>query len=74
MRLPKEQRPAALHAQGPRRSNGPVPVEHESVRLRQVEQQHKVSDAESNREEQTARQENFAREQRQVRPLASCRP
>jgi hypothetical protein len=74
MRLPKGQRPGALHAQGPgaRRSKGPVPVEHESVRLRQAEQQQKDSDAESNRAEQRARQERFALEQHQVSPLASC--
>jgi len=66
MRLPKAQQRGDLRAQGsgPRRS-GPVPVEHESVRLRHVEQQRKASDAESDQAERRARQEKFALEQRQ---------
>ena len=66
MRLPKAERQhGAPRAQGSRRLDGPAPVEHESVRLRYVEQQQNLSDAESSRAEQRARQEKFAMEQHQ---------
>lgn len=69
MRLPKEERQAALRAQASqgsgRRSSGPVPVEHESVRMQNAQQQQQRLDAESSRAEQRARQEKFACEQHQ---------
>lgn len=74
MRLPKAEQQPRAQGSGPRRPAGPVPVEHESVRLRHLEQQQTMSDAEKTRAEQRARQEKFALEQQQVRPLASCRP
>lgn len=79
MRLPKaEQKHGSLRAHnwrlsGPRRSDGPAPADHESVRLRQVKQQQTASDAETNRAEARARQEKFAWERQQVFPsLTSC--
>lgn len=65
MRLPKAEQQPRAQGSGPRRPAGPVPVEHESVRLRHLEQQQTMSDAEKTRAEQRARQEKFALEQQQ---------